>query len=264
MEPDDYFTDEDFEVLARRVKNESDRKIFQQVFDSKTLDAIQSLALKGTVEAVEHVISTGKEAHVFIAEDAGGKKRAVKIFMKETSLFRKMAGYIEGDRRFESIKKDKRGLILAWTKKEYKNLTIANAAGLPVPLPLGFKENVLVMEFIGEGDKPAPKLRETTPERKQLVEYRNQIAEFIAKLYLAGLVHADLSEYNILVQKGKMVVIDFGQALLLSHPRAKEYFERDVKNMANYFTKAGMETKYADFYAQVKARKEELEKEANQ
>ncbi|HLC93293.1 MAG TPA: serine protein kinase RIO [archaeon] len=260
MEPDDYFDDEDFEILKRRIKDDRDRRIFQQVFDSKTLDAIQSLAQKGLFEIVEHVLSTGKEAHVFIATDAGGKKRAVKIFMMETTLFGKMNQYIVGDRRFENLRKDKRNLVIAWTKKEYKNLMIANEARLPVPMPLGFRENVLVMEFIGEGEHAAPRLKDIVPSRAELSEYKEQIIDFMARLYLAGLVHADLSEYNILVKEGKLYVIDFGQALLLTHPKAKEFFERDVKNLANYFTRAGLETEYSELYAAVKAKKDALDK----
>src|SRR3989344_5673714 len=260
MEPDDYFSDEDFEVLSRRVRHEDDRKIFAQVFDSKTLDAIQSLANKGLFEVVEHVISTGKEAHVFIATDVAGKKRAVKIFMGQTTLFKKMNNYIVGDRRFKNLRKDRRNLVVAWTRKEYKNLMLANSAGLPVPLPLGVKENVLVMEFLGEGENAALRLMDIEPTLEELEDYREQIIDFMARLYLAGLVHADLSEYNILVLEGKLYVIDFGQGLLLTHPKAKEFFGRDVFNMANYFSKNGLETEYEEMYAKVKARKEALDK----
>ncbi len=254
------FDDDDYDVLEKRIRNEADRKIFQQVFDSKTLDAIQVLALKGLFETVEHVISTGKEAHVFIATDLAGKKRAVKIFMTETTLFKKMAMYIEGDRRFKDLRGDKRNLILAWTKKEFKNLGMASGYGLSAPMPYAFRENVLVMEFIGTGDKPAPRLKDTEPTVAQLENYREQIIDFMAGLYLAGLIHADLSEYNILVLDDKLVVIDMGQAALLNHPNARDFFERDVKNMAIYFTKNGLETEQDWLYAAVKERKDALQK----
>ncbi|MBI4210943.1 MAG: serine protein kinase RIO [Candidatus Diapherotrites archaeon] len=251
------YSEYDTGLLKRRIRNESDRKIFQDVFDSKTLDTVHKLAEKGLFDVLDHIVATGKEAHVFIASNAGNTKRAVKVFKRETSDFRKMSEYIEGDRRFEGYRKDRRNLVLAWVRKEFKNLSIAMEAGLSVPMPLGFEENVLVMEFIGNGDKPAPRLKDTRPSGKQLSSYKGQIIDFAARLYLAGLVHADLSEYNILVQK-KLVVIDFAQGVLLSHPKAKEFFERDLRNMANYFTRAGLPTEFDDLYAAVKERKEEL------
>lgn len=254
------FDENYFEVMERRIRTEADRKIFHQVFDSKTLDAVQALALRGVFEAIEHIISTGKEAHVFLASDAAGKKRAVKIYKKEATGFKKMNSYIVGDRRFRDLRKGRWGIVFAWARKEFKNMRRANGAGLSAPMPIGLKDNVLVMEFIGNGEEASPRLKDTRPTQDELERYREQVAEFAAGLYLAGLVHADLSEYNILVRNDKLVVIDFGQAMLLNHEKAKSFFERDMKNMAIYFTKSGLETTYAEFYAMVKARKEEMEK----
>src|SRR3989344_1595696 len=102
MRESEDFDEHDFEVLKRRVRLESDRKIFQSVFDGKTLDAVQALALKGIFESIERIISTGKEAHVFVGIDGNGNKRAVKIYKKDATGFKKMNTYIEGDRRFEN------------------------------------------------------------------------------------------------------------------------------------------------------------------
>ncbi len=275
------------QLLRRRIEDRQDRRTFQKVFDSQTLDAVQSLAQKGLFDVLEHIISTGKEAHVFVARDTNGNKRAVKIFKKETSDFRRMGEYIHGDIRFRDVPHERRSLVLAWCRKEYKNLLIASRARLPVPLPLGFKENVLVMEFIGKGQEGYPRLKDTKPSKKELESYLLQITDFISGLYLAGLVHADLSEYNILVEPdfgrqaaeagnkpgqggrnlengaeahSRVVVIDFAQALLTRHPNARDFFERDVRNMANYFTKAGLATTYEEMYAAVKGKKDEMEK----
>lgn len=276
--------EEDFEALKRRIRQESDRKTFQQVFDSRTLKAIQTLANKSVIDVLEYIISTGKEAHVFVATNTAGNKLAVKIFKKETTHFNKMGQYIQGDQRFKKIKGDRTSLVLAWTRKEFKNLLAANEKKLSVPMPIAFRDNVLVMEFIGNDEEAAPRLKDTVPSNQLLADYKKQVIEFMAGLYLAGLVHADLSEYNILVQednktragkqggKGgskasgegarpkKLVVIDFAQALLLDHPRAKEFFERDIKNIANYFTKNGLETGYGELYEAVKLRKQDIER----
>ncbi len=253
------FDERDFEVLKRRVRTEADRKIFQSVFDGKTLDAVQALALKGLYESIEHVISTGKEAHVFVAIDTNGHRRAVKIYKKDATGFRKMNSYIVGDRRFQNMRKDRWGLVFAWCRKEYKNLLRAHGAGLSVPMPIGMRDNVLVMEYIGEGENAAPRMKDLKPSKEELESYREQIIDFIAGLYLAGLVHADLSEYNILVHNGKLVVIDIGQGLLATHENAQSYFKRDIKNMAQYFTRQGLATDYEELYAMVKGRKEALE-----
>ena len=254
------------QLLRRRIEDQRDRRTFQKVFDAQTLDAVQALAQKGLFDVLEHIISTGKEAHVFVSRDTNANKRAVKIFKKETSDFRRMNEYIAGDIRFKDLPHDRRSLVLAWTRKEYKNLLIASKARLAVPLPLGMKENVIVMEFIGWGQEGAPRLKDIRPTMQELLPYREQAVDFMAGLYLAGLVHADLSEYNILVHDGgkgagpRLVVIDFAQALLVRHPNARDFFERDVANMANYFTKAGLATGYDEMYRMVKEAKEKMQK----
>lgn len=263
MQPDDKTVKiEDFDpkILKERVKREPDRKIFEKVFDRQTIMTIHNLATKGLFDVLEYIVSTGKEAHVFAAIDVSGNTRAVKIFKKETTDFKKMIDYIKDDIRFKNLRKDRRNLVYAWTKKEYRNLLLGNKAKLPIPVPLGYKENVIVMEFIGEDGKPAPRLKDYKPTKKELEDFQEQIITFVAQLYLAGLVHADLSEYNILVQDGKLIVIDFAQGLLLNHPRAKEFYQRDIKNLANYFRKNGLQISYDEFYEKVKTRKEELEK----
>jgi len=250
----------DYDEFEKRIKQESDRKIFEKVFDAQTLKTLNILATKNLFETLEHIISTGKEAHVFIAKDASGNSRAVKIFKKETTDFKRMHEYIVDDIRFKRIKKDRRNLVYAWAQKEYKNLILTNKAKLPVPMVLGFKENVIVMEFIGENEEASKRLKETTPTKKQLKNYKEQMIEFIAKLYLAGLIHADLSEYNVLVKKDNLYIIDFGQSVLLNHPHAKDFFERDVRNMATYFSKQGLETNFEEFYLEIKNKKNSLSK----
>ncbi len=250
----------EFEKIERTFKNESDRKIFEKVFDKRTLKALHTLSTKELFNFVEHIISTGKEAHVFVALDKGNNRRAVKIYKTLTTDFKRMNEYIEGDERFKNLKKERRQLVFAWAKKEFKNLSVAANAHLSAPLPLGSMENVLVMEFIGENNEAAPKLRETKPTQKELKNYYGQTIDFIARLYLENLIHADLSEYNILVRNKELVFIDMAQAVLVTHPKAREFFERDVTNMASYFSKNGLETGFEGMYAAVKARKEELEK----
>jgi RIO kinase 1 len=226
--------------LRKFVPEEEARKTFAKVFDRRTIQAIHRLATRGYFELVEHVISTGKEAHVFQAVDKGGNARAVKVYKTGTSDFNKMHIYIHGDRRFGNVRGNKRDMVFAWTQKEFKNLLLINKAGIACPMPLAFFENVLVMEFIGKDGKAAPTLREA-PAEDIKAAYKELVGFLARMLFKAELVHADFSEYNILNNSGKLVLIDAGQAVLTSHPEAEPFFERDLKNVAAYFSKHGLE-----------------------
>lgn len=236
--------------LKEIIKFEAERKTFARVFNYETVMAVHSLAKKGYFKELEYVISTGKEAEVFRAVDNAGNFRAVKIYKINTSNFSHMIDYIIGDERFKKVQRDKREVVFAWTKKEFNNLEKARKAKVRVPLPIAFTKNVLVMEFIGENGLASRTLKD---ERNiDLVEAYFTIINAMAKLYKANLVHADLSEYNVLVKGNEYVVIDMGQGVLLTHPKAKEFFERDCKNIANYFTKKDMKKTPEEVYADVK------------
>ncbi len=135
--------------VYRFIKDEEIKKIFAQVFDGNTIMACHKLSTRGLFDAVEFLVNVGKEAHVFRAREVGGGYRAVKIYKIETSDFRHMDKYLVGDERFKDIHRNKRDIVFAWTKKEYNNLERMADAGINVPMPVGFYENVLVMEFIG-------------------------------------------------------------------------------------------------------------------
>jgi RIO kinase 1 len=145
--------------------------------------------------------------------------------------------YIDGDHRFEDIKKSKskRTLINLWVKKEFKNLKSASGH-IRVPEPLAFKNNIIVMEFLGEEGVPSPMLKDAEIEDPKAVF--KKIKNDIKRLYKrAGLVHADLSEYNILMMKGEPIMIDFAQAVTRDHPRGEEFLRRDVSNITRFFQK---------------------------
>ena len=239
-------------TLRNYVKDKESRRIFEQVFDSITIESVHSLATKGFFDGIEFVISTGKEAHVFRAVDNAGNHLAVKIYKVETSDFRNMAKYVEGDVRFENVKRNKRDLVYAWTRKEFRNLLLMRKAGVRVPMPVAFKNNVLAMEFIGSSDGQAhPTLKEHPAEKP--AEFHSFIVENIARMLFKGeIIHADLSEYNILNAESEFVVIDCGQAVLTSHPMAKEFFERDVRNIAAYLRKSGIKTSFEELYMEIK------------
>jgi RIO kinase 1 len=228
--------------LRIREKDGEERKIYAEVLDLRTLKALYKLSAKGIIKAMGGIISTGKEANVFYAE--GYNEIAIKIYRIETSEFRRMDEYLFGDKRFDMRKISKREIIFVWTEKEFRNLLRAYEAGVSVPKPITYFRNILVMEFIGKNEVPAPILAELGLEVIEIVnpkELFDEVLENIRILYQkAELVHADLSEYNIMLLNERPYLIDMGQSVLLDHPNAMSYLERDIKNITRYFMKLGV------------------------
>jgi RIO kinase 1 len=245
------------QYLRQHIQDEKIRQIFNQVFDQHTILTIHELATKNEFDVLEFLVNAGKEAHVYRAKNLSGFYRAVKIYKIETTAFKNMRKYLEGDMRFKDVKRNRRSLVFQWTRKEFRNLQELEKAGVRVPAPFVFKNNVLVMEFIGEKGVAAPLLKEKPV--KDIHQLYEQLVECIARmLYKAKLVHADLSEYNILNLKECPVIIDCGQAVLTTHPHAREFFERDIKNMASYFSKMGLLVGSDAFKKKVKKWKKSL------
>lgn len=214
-------------------------KIEEGVFENRTMMCIWRMFNHGIISKMDFVLKTGKEADVYIA-DAGPKAEGatyviLKIFRIETSSFPKRMDYMIGDPRFERVKDNILDIVNTWCKKEYGNLKAAEIAGVRAPRPYYFRGNVLAMEFIGSDDMPARTLRETPVEDP--VRVLDLILEDMKKLYGAELVHGDVSEYNILMKGGTPYMIDFGQAVILNHPKAMEFLERDVRNILYYFSR---------------------------
>lgn len=236
------------------IKEEKTKKIFEKVFDNHTIMSLHALAGKGYFDFVEFVVATGKEAHVFRAKDRSENFRAVKIYKIETSTFRNIDQYLFGDQRFKGTKHTKKDIVFAWAKKEFKNLSLCFEAGLNVPQPIAVSNNVLVMEFVGENGIAAKTLKEESPHDPELLkDYYRQCIEFIGNaFYKKELIHSDLSEYNILVRENRLFFIDLGQGVLSSHQNAKEYFERDVKNVCAYFSRQGLKKTFEEAVEEIK------------
>jgi RIO kinase 1 len=225
--------DREVERLGVRIKDMDQLKVRDDVFDEVTLLALYKLVHKGWITAIGGSISTGKEANVFFGEREE-QDLAIKIYRIRTANFNAMSEYIIGDRRFTGIKRTKKDLIFTWTRKEFSNLKRATDAGLAVPMPLVWDRNILIMEFLGEDERPYPQIRGV--ELEDPVAVYADILLFMKKLYQdAGLVHADLSEFNILYGK-HLYVIDMGQAVTPEHPRAQFFLARDISNVNRYFS----------------------------
>ncbi len=221
---------EDKQVTSRNL-------IAHRVFDDKTLRVLVHFLDKGLFKSFDYPISSGKESIVFRATQADGGYAAVKVFKYETSAFRKFGEYIEGDPRFE-IKNTLRARVHVWAQKEYANLKAAFAVGVNVPEPLAFKDNVVVMRFIGEDGIAYPLLEQATLDNPQAV--LDSVVGDMRKTYRdAKLVHADLSGFNVLGSTPP-VLIDWAQAVLRRHPRSEEFLLRDAHNVARFFQRRGL------------------------
>jgi len=198
------------------------------------------------VTAMGGPISSGKEAVVFEAYGPDEVDVAIKIYRINASDFTQMREYLEGDPRFEGIGSDKKKVVLAWTRKEFANLERARAGGVRVPEPLAVQRNVLVMEYLGREGHPAPTLDDAHLENPETA--CDVVAEYARRLYRAGLVHGDLSEYNLVVWDGELCVIDVGQALTVQHPNAEEYLRRDCRNVTSFFSRQGLSASADDLY----------------
>jgi len=228
-------------LSEKRLKGDEDRKVGSEVFDRLTLETLYKLAKMGYVNQLQGAISTGKEANVFKGVDDQGNFVAVKIYRVSTSDFKKMQQYIQGDPRFNVKTSNKRQIINTWVTKEMRNLKRALEVGVKVPKPLVAKNNVLVMEFIGDDiGNPAQLMRQTKISNPDYVA--DKILNYVKILYNnAKLVHGDLSGYNILIDDGEPVIIDISQGVTVDNPISRELLNRDINNLVNDFKKMGVE-----------------------
>lgn len=220
-------------MAVRRSREEW--KTYANVFDQFTNVNLQKLISGKHFDELTGTVALGKEANVFTAKK-GEDKVAVKIYRLENCNFNKMYTYISDDVRYADLKGQKRKIIFAWTQREFRNLMIAREV-IRVPTPIVFRDNILVTEFIDEDGFPASQLKNV--EIENVEELFNQIISDVGKLYKKGLVHGDLSEFNILMQRGKPVYIDFSQGTSTNSSNSRELLERDIGNLLRFFKKRG-------------------------
>ena len=234
----------------REVKPIKERlKISNKVLDDKVIEILSWLMNTRKVDSFDYPISQGKEAVVFratrLTKDGKPEFIAVKIFKYETSSFHHISQYIEGDRNFD-MRKNKRLMINDWCKKEYVNLMICQAHGIRAPKPYFYRTNVVIMEFLGVGEYSSALLEEVVLEDPQATY--DDICKQMKKIYDAGLVHADLSSFNIIMHKGLPYIIDWAQGLGKDHPNADNFLKKDCHNIADYFSRQGIDADEKKLY----------------
>ena len=229
-------------ALRQNSRTGDERQTMSEVFDDDTILGIYKLMKAGVIDTLEYPVSTGKEGNVFAARDPKGKMVALKIYRTSNATFNRIASYIQGDKRFRGLSGSKRKIIMAWASKEFRNLQRMYKAGVNVPEPLRFHRNMVVMRYIGTQKAPAPLLKDVVVDDPDEV-YEDLLEQMRLTYQEAGLVHADLSEYNILYYRRKAFIIDVGQAVLVDHANAKDFLYRDIDNVNRFFRSRGVDIK---------------------
>ena len=213
----------------------------------------------GAIDTDLGVMKTGKEADVSLLRrtfEGRSTLLAVKQYRDaQHRLFHRDSGYLEG-RRVRRSRENRamatrtdfgRDLISGqWAAAEFAVLSRLWRAGAAVPYPVQLDGTELMMEFIGDHDDgngvAAPRLAELRPERSEAAALYQQLREALVALAEAGYAHGDLSAYNLLVHRGRLVVIDLPQAVdLVGNPQGFEYLLRDCRNICNWFAARGVE-----------------------
>lgn len=207
---------------------------------------LKPLVEDGLIDEVQSQLMSGKEAQVFVVR-CGDTSRCAKVY-KEASKrsFKQAVQYQEGRRVKNSRsaraigKRSRYGQKeqeQAWLTAEVDALRRLGAAGVRVPSTHGFVDGVLLMDMICDAEGyPAPRLNDVTMSADEAREHHAQIIREVVKMLCAGIIHGDLSEFNILMAEDGPVIIDLPQAVNASgNNSAAGMLLRDVENMANYF-----------------------------
>lgn len=212
----------------------------------KTPKSIEPLVRDGLVDEVLRPLKSGKEAAVYVVLSEG-EIRCAKVYKDVNKRgFHKQAQYQEGrkvrnSRQARAMEKSSRfgrqQQEEVWQNAEVDALYRLAAAGVRVPQPYNFVEGVLLMELVtDEHGNAAPRLNDLELSREQALEYHGLLIKEVVRMLCAGLVHGDLSEYNILVDGNGPVIIDLPQAVdAAANNNAARILERDVDNLADYF-----------------------------
>ena len=218
----------------------------------------------GAVDVEHGILKTGKEADVFLIERVvPDTDRAVLLAAKryrdaEHRMFSRSSDYTAG--RTVRKSRDQRAMekgtkvgqeMLAgqWASTEWNALVRMHNAGAAVPYPVQILGTEVIMEFIGdhEAKTAAPRLENIRPTHSELMDLWDQLVFNMTIMARDGFAHGDLSSYNIIVDNGRLVIIDMPQIIdVVANPRGRFFLERDVRNVGAWFVSRGMEERYVE------------------
>ncbi|KAJ2629247.1 Serine/threonine-protein kinase rio1 [Coemansia sp. RSA 1290] len=224
-------------------KDKADRATTEQVLDPRTRIILFKMLNQGLIYEINGCISTGKEANVYHAVTESGEHRAIKIYKTSILVFKDRDRYVTGEHRFRYgySRHNPRKMVRLWAEKEMRNLKRLCNAGLSAPEPLLLRQHVLMMEFLGSDDGWAyPRLKDAQIPMHRFPRLYYQLVRDMRILYnVCKLVHADLSEYNILYHAKQLYIIDVSQSVEHEHPNALVFLRHDCNNVNEYFRKRG-------------------------
>ncbi|MBT9612954.1 MAG: serine protein kinase RIO [Burkholderiales bacterium] len=224
----------------------------------KTPKRIEPLVEDGLVDEVLRQLMSGKEAMVYVVR-CGEEIRCAKVYKEANKrAFRQSTDYTEGrktknSRRARAMEKGskygRQATEEAWQSAEVDALYRLAAAGVRVPQPYNFHEGVLLMELITDANgDAAPRLNDIQLPPEVAREYHRSLITQVVRMLCAGIVHGDLSEYNVLVDSHGPVIIDLPQAVdAAGNNNAFSMLERDVRNLATYFGQFAPELLATDY-----------------
>lgn len=211
-------------------------------------DSLATLADEGIIDEVLRPLMSGKEAQVYLLR-VGDDQRVAKVYKKsQDRTFKHRAEYTEG-RKVRNTR-DQRAMAklsrygrekeeAAWRATEVDMIYRMRAAGVRVPTPYQFIDGVLIMELISDGEgNPAPRLGDVDLDRAHAEQIYDQLLREVVKMLCAGVVHGDLSDFNVLLAPDGPVIIDFPQAVNASSGQnARKLLLRDVDNLHRFLTR---------------------------
>lgn len=238
---DSFKNESDILTLSKRKLRKHNKKEKNVVIDKNdTEKLIQKNKNKLEEKKVEKLEKDLRDILVIndTADDENVIEVAIKIYKTSAMNFKDRERYLESEKRFKNFcTKNSRKLIKLWAEKEVRNLKRLNKHNIPSPIPIYLKRNILIMSLIGN---PADRLKDAFIE--DTVECYNQVIQIIDDMYnKCNLIHADLSEYNLLYHEKIVYVIDVGQSVEKDHINAVEFLITDLINVNNFFTKIGIE-----------------------
>ena len=207
---------------------------------------LQPLYEDGLIDEVISQLMSGKEATVYVVA-SGDDIRCAKVYKEaDKRSFKKAVSYTEGrksknSRRARAMEKGskygRKQQEDAWHNAEVDALYKLDAAGVRVPKPYGCFDGVLLMELVCDDEGAvAPRLNDVAFSEEQAIEDHAMMMEYVKRMLCAGLIHGDLSEFNVLVDDYGPVIIDLPQAVdAAANMHAKTMLERDVNNMRSYY-----------------------------
>jgi len=225
----------------------------------KTPPALQPLIDEGYIDVIVRQLKSGKEASVFLVR-TGDTLRCAKVYKDANHRgFHKLAEYQEGRKARGSrnaramgkaTRHGRKEQEAAWKNAEVDALYRLTAAGVRVPQPHGYYDGVLLMDVVTDADgHPAPRLNEVSPSAEQARVWHMFLIGEIVRMLCAGLIHGDLSEFNILLDAVGPVIIDLPQAVdAAGNNNAFRMLQRDVGNVTEYCSRFAPElasTEYA-------------------